>query len=655
MRRTMTAFMTVMALAVVAWIGASEGWERRTVDNWKQVAPGVFRSTGMPCAYLLVDGDKSVVIGAPRLASFGELDQLGVKGRPVVLLTHHHRDTSAQALQLLKEGFDVRAPKSSAPWLEPDGVRKYWETSLPVLVPGKVPGLRDRTFGVWDYLVHPVGGVPCVLDENEQLELPGWTLRVVPTPGHSRDHVSYAAYRKNPNSTAAAPIIFCGDALAGTGKLWAPYTTDWHHCYSDGLDAAAKSLRKLAELKPALLLPEHGEPISDDIVTVLKQTADAAEENSRLKSFEWYTKQRLGDAPQYSYLAKDQVATAGAKPWSQLSKHLFLTGNTYVIASQDGPILVIDPFGPTIVEQIRLLQKQFKLGPIETVVISHAHNDHYTGAFQLPDRNTWKLWTLDLIAKPIREPFFYRAPYLDARSVTVDRELKDGQTIQWREYELQVDHQPGQSFFSMGLRTTIDGHGCYLTADNFFHADQFTGTGGWSGRNRSWPDLYAQSAQKVLDASPDWVLAEHGGPFAFHAEDMHRRVRWGKAAARQADQLSPTGNHRQDWDPHRIHIEPFLLKATVGQIASAELVVTNHLDQPEMLTVEIDAHELVDNLKLTLTVPPNSTVRRAIKLRVRELPAGRQIVPLIVSHEDANGGIHEDGADVFFVLEAEAK
>src|SRR5439155_943996 len=82
--------------------------------------------------------------------------------------------------------------------------------------------------------------------------------------------------------------------------------------------------------------------------------------------------------------------------------------------------------------------------------------------------------------------------------------------------------------FTMGVITKIDGKKCFFTADNFFHQDMFSGSGGWMGLNRSWPLPYAASAQKVLDAAPDWVLAEHGGPFEFSAEDFKRRVKWGE-------------------------------------------------------------------------------------------------------------------------------
>jgi glyoxylase-like metal-dependent hydrolase (beta-lactamase superfamily II) len=76
------------------------------------------------------------------------------------------------------------------------------------------------------------------------------------------------------------------------------------------------------------------------------------------------------------------------------------------------------------------------------------------------------------------------------------------------------------------VRLSLRGSGlakrCYFTADNFFHQDTFSGSGGWMGLNRSSPPMYAASAQKVLDAAPEWVVAEHGGPFEFSAEDFRR-------------------------------------------------------------------------------------------------------------------------------------
>jgi glyoxylase-like metal-dependent hydrolase (beta-lactamase superfamily II) len=630
-------------LLVIVWLARGAPPESR----WREVAPGVWRSTGLPCGYALIDGDAALLIGAAR-----EMDWRGLKSHNVsrierCLLTHHHRDTSALAHELIIEGIPVQAPKASAEWLHNDGVRRFWNACLPELVPGREPGLKDRTFNAFNYLVHPRGveGIDCSLEDNQVIDWRGWRLSVLATPGHSRDHVAFIATRSA--QKFGEPLVFCGDAFATRGKLWSPYTTDWDHWTDLGLKASAESLRKLAALRPTILCPEHGPVLREDVVAALEETAKGAEEVGFLKSFERFSKQRLGDEPKYEFLAKEQVATAGEKPWTKLSPHLFLTGNTFVLRSEAGPITVIDPFGSTLAEQIRRLQQDEQLGPIEVVLISHAHNDHYVGLYQLPNRESFEVWTLEEIARPIAEPLRVTAFGLDARSIRTDRWLKANETATWREFSFAVRHFPGQTYFTMGLQTAIDGRQCFFTADNFFHADQFSGSGGWSGRNRGWPDLYAQSAQAVLDTKPDWVLAEHGGAFAFNAEDFQRRVAWGKAAAKAADAISPAGRFRRDWNPSRIQVEPLLVRVRAGETARTSVVIDNPLAQPETLNLRLDHGSITSPWSSKVVVPANGTMRVELTLKISEqLPAGRHVVPLIVTTGDL-----EDGGDSFAVVE----
>src|SRR5262249_7810134 len=173
--------------------------------------------------------------------------------------------------------------------------------------------------------------------------------------------------------------------------------------------------------------------------------------------------------------------------------------------------LVIHPWGQRSADQIAKLKKEQLLGNLEVVWFSHAHFDHYDGIHNLPDRDGFNVWTLDRVAEPIADPNRYRAPFIDVRPVKIDRLFKDGDTATWREYRFRFHFFPGQTEFTMAVETTIDGKKCLFTADNFFHQDQFSGSGGWMGLNRSFPLPYAASAKKVLDVSPEWVLAEHGG------------------------------------------------------------------------------------------------------------------------------------------------
>jgi glyoxylase-like metal-dependent hydrolase (beta-lactamase superfamily II) len=623
----------VLCLAVVggaAWL-TSRSTGAKEKPAWVEVMPGVLRSPGSPAGYALVSGDHALLIDAPRPPD--ELKAQGIKTIDGILLTHHHRDSCAAAAKFLAGGGSVRAPRASAPWLTPDGVRKYWQESLPLR--------NSRTA----YLVLPEGlpGVDCSLTDGQAIEWEGWTVRVVATPGHSQDHVAFAA-RKGRDGPL---LLFCGDALAVPGKMWSPYTTDWDHWTNAGLKPAGESLRLLAALKPSLLLPAHGEAITRDTVEALRQTAAAVEEVSFLKSFERYTKERLKDAPRYRFLAKEQAESNGSKPWSRISTHLFLTGNTYVLVSKDNTFLVIDPWDPHSARQLPKLKADQRLGAMEVVLFSHAHYDHYDGIYSILEREKPEVWTLDHVATPLADPNLLRAPFLDPRPVQFTRRLKEGETVAWREYRLRFHYLPGQTDFTMGVETTIDGKHCLFTADNFFHQDQFSGTGGWMGLNRSHPLLYARSAQKVLEIAPEWVLAEHGGAFEFNAKDFRRRVAWGKVGAKAADALCPSGSHLRDWNPHRVRVEPILQKATAGATLQAALVVANPLPRREKLSVTLEGRGVVPDQTWEVETAGKDSVRKEFRLPLpAKLRPGRHVFAV----RTVSGDI-VDGSDAFLVVD----
>ncbi len=208
---------------------------------------------------------------------------------------------------------------------------------------------------------------------------------------------------------------------------------------------------------------------------------------------------------------------------------------------------------------------------------------------------------------------------------------------------------PAKANSRWAWRPTIDGKRCYFTADNFFHQDQYSGTGGWMGLNRSWPTPYSQSAKKVLDATPEWILAEHGGPYVFNAEDYRRRVQWGLESARAADAVCVGGSHRHDWDPYRVQALPLLQKVKAGSEFHIAIVATAIGDKAERLSISLDGRGLVPDKTWSLDAMPGKPRSEAVALRLSaKTPKGRHIFPLRV--REANWS---DAIDAFFAVDVE--
>lgn len=626
-----SAFCLSILLAV-AWFGNRSRGDREAVVNWIEVSPGVYRTPGTPVGYALVNEDRALLIDCPLLTA--ETMPPGVKKVDRVLLTHHHRDSCTAAKAYLSRGVPVQAAKLSAPWLTVEGVAKYWKDSLPLR--------SSRT--AYLVLAEGLDKIDCSLDGETRIEWQGWTIAVIPTPGHTIDHLAFSARK----SDKGPLLVFSGDAFASPGKIWSPYTTDWDHWTNIGLKPAAESLRKLAAMNPASVLPAHGIVISKDTVVALTKTAEAIEEMSFLKSFERYTKERLKDPPQYRFLVKEQAESNGSKPWSRVSEHLWLTGNTYVLTSKDNAYLVVDPWDPHSAKQIPKLKEDQKLGALEVVWFSHAHYDHYDGIHSMMMRDNPKIWTLDRVAIPLLDPMKLRAPFLDVRPIKFDRLFKEGETAKWREYTFKFHYLPGQTDFTMGVETTIDGKHCIFTADNWFHQDQFSGSGGWMGLNRSHPLLYAASAQKVLDVKPEWVLAEHGGAFVFNAEDFRRRAEWGKVSAKAADAMCVSGSLLHDWDPHRVRIEPIQHKAKPGASLTAALIVHNPLKQKRTLMVTLEGRGLIPDHTWKLELRGDETRQEMQVTLPKSIASGRHVFTI-----RAVEGDRVDAADTFIAIDVE--
>src|SRR5438128_2613900 len=98
MRRGFTAFF---ARAVSCGVSAAQ---------WSEVTPGVWRTDSLPHGYALISERHCVLLGAPVEVTPEALPP-SVEGCDLVLLTHQHRDSCANAALFVRATIPVRAPK----------------------------------------------------------------------------------------------------------------------------------------------------------------------------------------------------------------------------------------------------------------------------------------------------------------------------------------------------------------------------------------------------------------------------------------------------------------------------------------------------------------------------------------------------------------
>jgi glyoxylase-like metal-dependent hydrolase (beta-lactamase superfamily II) len=191
-----------------------------------------------------------------------------------IVLTHGHFDHIG-ALETLIEEWDspVYAHPDEMPYLT--GERAY-----PPPDPSVGGGLMARMASLYPRGPIDIGGRLRALPANGLVpSLPRW--RIIDTPGHSPGHVSL--FRDGDR------VLIAGDAFCTTKQesflkvalqepeLHGPpayFTTDW--------DAARDSVRRVADLQPAVLAPGHGRPMAGPAVTdALQQLAERFDEIAR--------------------------------------------------------------------------------------------------------------------------------------------------------------------------------------------------------------------------------------------------------------------------------------------------------------------------------------------------------------------------------------
>lgn len=375
-------------------------------------------------------------------------------------------------------------------------------------------------------------------------------LRALSTPGHGKHALSFIG------EIGGQKIAFCGDLIFENGQLWNWFDCDWDYGLQSGQNAVLNSAKKLSQEHCDLLLPAHGEPIFHP--TQALETLIA-----RLERVLRVEPQSL--AP-LNFPDVDSPSPGG-QGWRELlpALHQWRAGNCAVLRSRAGAALMVDDglcdwnpeparriFHDAVMDGIK---SALGISAIEVCIPTHYHGDHIESIPALVELEGAQVICLDTVAQVIARPQDFNLaaalPWYGTLhdTVKIDRSVPDGTKIGWREFELEIFHLGGQTWYHAGIAVDVAGVRVLFVGDAL---------AGWNTapdpvlcfndcepQTRGW----AYAIDRMIERAPDLLVCGHGSALR---EPMPlllaKRERWQTRLAEFAV-LNPRGDNRWFFDP----------------------------------------------------------------------------------------------------------
>jgi glyoxylase-like metal-dependent hydrolase (beta-lactamase superfamily II) len=459
----------------------------------RQVLDNLFLFTDTCNVYIIRSGKEAVLIDFGAGDVLDHLSEIGVERVTDVLMTHHHRDQGQGLNRANEAGICIWVPHTEQELFH--SVDAHWQARE---VYNNYNSRQDRFS-----LLEPVS-IEGTLQDYATYSFGGRGFTIQPTPGHTIGSITLLAEIDGKNAA------FTGDLIAAPGKVWSMAATQWSYNGAEGVAASIPSLLDLKDRHPDLLLPSHGDPMSDPD-RAIDQLIDRF----------WALLQLRNQNPKLFEFHQRPYQTISP----HLLKHRSSFANYYVLLSDSGKALMID-FGYDFVtgmpsgsdrasrrpwlHSLPALKQQFGVSIIDVVLPTHFHDDHVAGINLLRTVEGTQVWAADTFADILEYPSRYDLPCLWYDPIHVDKRLILEIPFQWEEYTLTLYPLRGHTRYAVAIFFEVDGNRVLATGD------QYQGDAGlelnYVYSNRFDPRDYVKSAELYRRIHPDLILTGHWQP-----------------------------------------------------------------------------------------------------------------------------------------------
>jgi len=486
-----------------------------------------------------------------------------------------------------------------------------------------------------------------VMEPGVPLKWQGLTITMIPTPGYTRDGTSYLV------DFGKRKVLYTGDLILKGGKVRDLYSfqneikeakVGGYHGYMGRISTWLQSIQTIRSLGVDAIVPSRGETI-DDPGKDLAASEDLAKSIYRsylsTNALHWYFgEERMGTSAEL-VLGKDH----GVKGMP-FAEHIDLPdwcqhiSTTKLLVSEDGSGFALDVGGPNQLESLRKALADGLVKSIDGIFATHTHNDHSAAIGEAAREFGCPVYALPEVADVLENPGHWFLPGISPNPVDKVAVKQNGETMQWKEFNLTFHFYPGQMY----------NHGALLVekADHdpvFFIGDSFSPSGiddyCLMNRNLMRDDTgYALCFRKIEGLPKEtWLVNQHI-PHLFRFSDDERSF------------LKTNYRKRKDligsfvaWDDPNFGIDeqwakfyPYGQEANPGEKVKVSLEIWNHSDVERTFTLRLNDHIGSTFSPATLIIPARETASKDFQITIPEDAAER--VHLITADITRDDGVH---------------
>lgn len=503
-------------------------------------------------------GSETAVYGAPlKSASINRL-----------LLTQARRD----AIGSIPQGATIIVPAAERELFTDPA--KFWNT----LETARFHDYAQQTTKV---LIRSFDSVQAVKDA-EEIAIPGVKVRAIATPGYTPGAVSYVI------ETGGKRIVCTGDLIYGDGKILDLYSLQdaipeakarGYHGYAARAGALIASLRKIAALKPDVLLPAHGPIIADpqpSIAKLISRLQTFLQSHFETDALRWY----WGD-DNHRIRSRAVERAMNVLPMAEQSKlppDILAIGNSRVILSKSGHAFLVDAGFRRTLPELESMKAEGKIRGVDGIWITHYHDDHTDYVNDVMKTFQSPVYFTKSMTEVIGNPAAFRLPCLTLKPIPTNNAKADGETLRWNEWQFTFWNFPGQTLYHGGLVARRDDGQTYL-----FVGDSFTPSGmdDYCMQNRDFLRKgagYEYCLRKIASLPKDaWLMNQHVEPmFRYTSEQLDRMQSELEKRSAILREMSPWPDINYMVDESWARLYPYGSETKVGSPVTLTLRITNH-------------------------------------------------------------------------------